>query len=159
LPFGESNEVVVGTVTVGQAFLSNDKRRIYSEFKVEVKEVIKTSGSAYLRVGDSIDIERIGGRIKLPSGKILVRGNMPDSMPEIGGRYVFFLKFDPHTDDYPLVTGYQLNGTQVYRLDDMNYEDSNWRDLNHALRPETESEDQFLQHVRNEASTANKGGN
>jgi len=42
LPFDNSDAVVVGTVRAGQAYLSNDKRRLYSEFKVELHDVIKS---------------------------------------------------------------------------------------------------------------------
>jgi hypothetical protein len=63
----------VGTVGAGQAYLSNDKRRLYSEFKVELQDVLKSPTGPYLMAGDSIDVQREEGKVKLPSGKVLVR--------------------------------------------------------------------------------------
>jgi hypothetical protein len=101
--------------------LSNDKRSIYSEFKVKVLEVVKATGAMSLRADDSIEIQRKGGAIRLRSGKVLVRGALADSMPQIGKRYLLFLKYNQDTDDFAIVTGYQLDGNDVYRLDDLSY--------------------------------------
>ena len=73
MPFDTSDAVVVGTVTVGQSYLSNDRRDIYSEFKVKLGEIIQNSNTVYLRANDSIDIQRKDGAIRLPSGKVLTR--------------------------------------------------------------------------------------
>jgi len=69
LPFDNSDAVVVGTVRAGQAYLSNDKRRLYSEFKVELQDVIKSPTGPYLMAGDSIDVQREGGKVGLPLEK------------------------------------------------------------------------------------------
>jgi hypothetical protein len=125
MPFDISDAVVVGKITAGQAYLSNDKRNIYSEFRFSVDEVIKTPTAPYLRVGESIDIERSGGVVKLPSGKVILRGAVADSMPLIGKCYLLFLRYNPNTEDYHLQTGYQIEGGHIYRLDDQNYAESN----------------------------------
>ena len=125
MPFEGSDAVVVGTVTSGQAYLSNDKRSIYSEFKLKVQEIVKTPGAMSLRAGDSIDIQRKGGAIRLRSGKVLARGALADSMPQTGKRYLLFLKYDQDANDFGIVTGYQLDGNEVYRLDDLSYGESN----------------------------------
>jgi hypothetical protein len=41
LPFNRSDTVVTGTVTAGQAYLTNDKRAIYSELGVTLNDRIK----------------------------------------------------------------------------------------------------------------------
>jgi hypothetical protein len=41
MPFDTRDVVVVGTVTAGQSYLSNDRRDIYSEFKVKLGEIIQ----------------------------------------------------------------------------------------------------------------------
>jgi hypothetical protein len=73
MPFDGSEAVVAGTVTAGQAHLSNDKRNIDSESKLKIQGIVKAPNGSYLRVSDSIDIHRKGGAIRLPSGKVLVR--------------------------------------------------------------------------------------
>jgi len=41
-------------------------------------------------------------------------------MPVVGGQYLFFLKYDPSTEDYHVETGYQLQNGQAYHLDSDN---------------------------------------
>src|SRR4029077_12076641 len=110
--------VVVGTVRDGQTHLSNDKRDIYTEFNITVQEVVKTPSVPYLRAGDTLAVERNGGAIRLPSGKVLIRAARDYSMPLTGKRYLLFLKYNGNTEDYHLLTGYQLESSHVYRLDD-----------------------------------------
>jgi hypothetical protein len=148
MPFDASDAVVVGTVTAGQSYLSNDRRDIYSEFKVKLGEIIQNSDAVYLRANDSIDIQRKGGAIRLPSGKVLTRAVLADSKPQLGSRYLLFLKYDENTQDYAVLNGYQLAGSEVYRLDDLSWEDSRYPELVHRLRSEGVSEDQFLVDVK-----------
>lgn len=145
-PFEYSDTVVVGTVNTGQSYLSDDRHDIYSEFRVTLEEVIKTPTAPFLRIDDSIDVQRHGGIIKLPSGKLLTRGFLIDSMPVIGGRYLFFLKHTEQTEDYLIETGYQLVGNTVYRLDDLSYQQSDT--LTPLLLREETSVDEFLATVR-----------
>jgi hypothetical protein len=146
-----------GTITAGQAYLSNDKQNIYSEFKLKIQETVKAPNDRYVRAGDSIDAQRKGGAIRLPSGKVLVRGNWADSMPQVGKRYLLFLKYDPNTEDYGVLTGYQLEGEEVYRLDDLSYDESNHEKVIHPLRKEGVSEDQFLERAKSMLSQKNRG--
>ena len=147
MPFDASDAVVVGTVSAGQSYLSNDRRNIYSEFKLKLQEIIKTSNAPYLWVADSIDIERKGGAVRLPSGKVLIRAALADSMPQDGKRYLLFLKFNEDTEDYGVLMGYQLEGGEVYRLDELNFNDSIYEQPVHSLRKEGISEDRFLARV------------
>jgi hypothetical protein len=148
MPFDTSDAVVVGTVTAGQSYLSNDRRDIYSEFNVKLGEIIQNSDAVYLRANDSIDIQRKGGVIRLPSGKVLTRAVVADSMPQIGSRYLLFLKYDQSTQDYAVLNGYQLAGNEVYRLDDLSWNDSRYPELVHPLRSEGVSEYHFLAVVK-----------
>jgi hypothetical protein len=154
MPFQQSDAVVVASMQSGQSFLSGDKRNIYSEYRATVEDVAK-AGIRGVLTGDSIDVEREGGVVKLASGKTLTRGKFADSMPVVGGRYLLFLKYNPDTQDYHIQTGYQLQGGKVYRLDDQNYSESS-HEAQHALRIEAANSDEFLSQVR---SKAKKGGN
>ena len=144
MPFAESDVVVVGTVTAGQSFLSNDRRDIYSEFKLKLEECIKNSANFYVRMADSITIQRKGGAVRLPSGKVLTRGVVADSMPQIGSRYLLFLKYDQSTQDYSVSMAYSLDGNDVYRLDALNPEDAYIPQIAHPLHSEGVSEGEFL---------------
>jgi hypothetical protein len=160
LPFKDSDAVVVGTITSGQAYLSNDKRDIYSEFKLSVQEIIKMPTEPALREGDTVDIERHGGVVKLPTGKILVRSSKDYSMPSIGKRYLLFLKYDASTRDFHLLTAYLFHGGHVYELDDLEHAGQNTSEskLIHELREHPENEQKFLSHVK-AAKPPNEGGN
>ena len=148
MPFAASDAVAIGTVTAGQAYLSNDKRDLYSEFKFSLTEAIKNPQPPYLRTGDAIDIQRKGGAVRLPSGKVLTRGADWESMPRIGTQYLLFLKYDASTEDYSILMGYELAGNEVYRLDELNEKDGHHAEIVHPLRPEGVDEHQFLARVR-----------
>jgi hypothetical protein len=148
MPLEQSDAVVIGKVKSAHAYLSNDKRNVYSEFKTSIQEVIKTPNAPYLRAGDSIDVERSGGAIRLPSGKIVLRGIAANSMPLVGGQYLLFLRYDPSTEDYHLETGYQLDGDHAYRLDDKDYVNGHRSGQQHPLREEDTSASQVLSRVR-----------
>lgn len=139
--------LVIGTITAGQGFLSSDKRNIYSEFKVILQEVVKTTAEP-LTIGQSIDVERQGGTIRLRSGKILRRGVLAESMPEIGKRYVLLLQYVADTDSFILKTGYQLEGQHVYCLDDSRKNVT----ANRSLKEYGTTEGQFIEKVKRSVS-------
>ncbi len=70
IPVSASDVVVVGTISDARAHVSEDKNSVYSEFTVTVKEVVKNGTGSYLGAGDSITLERKGGRVRYPSGHI-----------------------------------------------------------------------------------------
>jgi hypothetical protein len=148
-PFGLSDNVVVGQVTTGQAYLSDDKRDIYSEFNVSVQEA-RTISSAerHIQSGDSVVVQRYGGAIRLPSGKVLFRALQDFSMPLVGKRYLLFLKYDPSTEDFHIVTGYQLDGQHTYNLDIHSRSDQIYTKLIHPLRDQGQNEQQLLDRVK-----------
>jgi hypothetical protein len=149
LPFRESDAVAVGIVTGGQAYLSDDKREIYSEFKFAVREILKVPTAHYIQAGDNIDILRRGGAVRLPSGKVIVRSLRDFSMPLVRKRYLLFLKYNSGTEDFDIVTGYQLEGEHTYKLDTLTHSqaDSN-NELIHPLRDQGENEEQLLNRVK-----------
>jgi hypothetical protein len=160
MPFNQSDGVVVGSIASGQAYLSNDKRDIYSEFKFTVQEALKVPSARYIQAGDSIDVERQGGAIRLPSGKVLIRGFKDFSMPLVGKRYLLFLRYSPSTEDFHIVTGHQLEGQHTYNLDELGntHSERHHETLVHPLRDQGESEEQLLGRAR-AANPPKKGGN
>jgi hypothetical protein len=116
MPADRSDLVVEAKVTDSQAFLSDDKTGVYSEFTVRVSKVWKTTPAATVNKGDTLVTERFGGRVRYPSGKIvryLVDGQ---GSPMKGKKYLFFLA-RAEQGNYKLLTAYELQGNKVFALD------------------------------------------
>lgn len=153
LPFPQSDIVIIGGVTDAKAHLSNDKTGIYSEFSVQVEEVIRNSAQCPVNSGSMIALERFGGAVRFPSGVIQKYQTIGQGMPSAGQRYLFFLK---HIDeaDYKIVTGYQLDGQVVSPLDGAVVEQGNGKypfDVYQGFEVTT-----FLQIIKTQASQKTK---
>lgn len=119
LPFAQSDVVLIGGVVSSKAHLSNDKTGIYSEFGVQVEEVLKDPSNASrtsIHSGDTVYLERFGGAVHFPSGVIQRYETRGQGMPSVGQRYLFFLNRVTEAD-FSIVTGYQLDGELVSPLD------------------------------------------
>lgn len=115
LPLAESTAVILGQIISANAYLSNDKTGVYSVFTVQVYEVIKNSSN--LSLSSSIEVERDGGRVRFPNGRTLIY--VSTNMPQVGLRYVLFLRNPPDQSDFQILTGYELQNGKVYPLDDL----------------------------------------
>lgn len=115
LPAQASDSVLIGEVAEARAFLSNDKSGVYSEFTIRVSEVLKNDSP--VAVGESITAERLGGRVKFRSDKVLPVRVMGQGMPRAGRKYVLFLKRIDEEKHYQLLTAYELKGGRVSALD------------------------------------------
>jgi hypothetical protein len=119
-PVTKSSGVIIGEIVDAQAYLSEDLTKVYSEFVVRVNEVFKNDST--FKVGDLITVERLGGRVRFLSGKIVSSMVSHQDMPRVGGQYVLFLthnfpmggEFNP---DLFVLTGYELRGDRVFPLD------------------------------------------
>lgn len=116
LPADLSDLVVEGRVTSAEAFLSDDKGAVYSEFTVRVNRVLKAAPGLTAAPGDSVIAERLGGRVRYPSGKIVRYRVSGEGSPTQGGEYLFFLKRSAE-GNYAIVTAYGLKGNTVSALD------------------------------------------
>lgn len=151
LPVAESDVIVIGEVTDAQAHLSTDKTNVYSEFVVRIEEALKGGPAEHVAVGESITTERVGGRVRLPSGKILLRGFMGKSMPLAGRRYLLFLKLNEGVRTYSIITGYELRAGRISTLDGNRRfkEGQKYGQLAAYDRYEGASDVEFLKEVRN----------
>jgi len=118
-PFDKSSVVLVGQVSAADAYLSNDKTGVYSVFTVQVNEVLKNSTSIALSNGSIIEVERDGGRVRFPNGRLHLYKIEEEDMPKVGLRYVLFLMNPNGESDLQIVTGYELLEGKVYSLDDL----------------------------------------
>jgi hypothetical protein len=117
LPVGKSSAIVIAEVAFAEAFLSTDQVSIYSEFSLNVREVIHTTSLSTIRVGDSIQALRAGGGVRFPSGKVILQGNDARPLPDAGSTYVFFLNEVDSAGFFEIVTAYQILAGKVYPLD------------------------------------------
>jgi sRNA-binding protein len=143
LPIAESTAVIIAEVKNARAYLSNDKTGVYSVFNVQVDEVIKNSSTSSLTTASLIEVERDGGRVRFPNGRILTY--VSTNMPQAGLRYVLFLKIPQGHSDFQILTGYELRDSKVYPLDD----------LPNSLSYENTEEAIFLNQLRTKAAELN----
>ncbi len=148
LPFARSDVVLIGTVMSSKAHLSNDRTGIYSEFEVQVEEILKDTLKDSAYPGTTVCLERFGGAVRFPSGVIQKYEVTGQGMPSLGERYLFFLKRIDKTD-LSIVTGYQLDGEVVTPLDGAVVEEGNGVYPFDKYQNSTVSS--FLQTVRNAA--------
>jgi len=118
IPVSASDVVVVGTISDARAHVSEDKNSVYSEFTVTVKEVVKNGTGSYLGAGDSITLERKGGRVRYPSGHISWFFVVGQGLPQLKGQYVLFLKTADEERLFDILTGYQILDGRIEPLDD-----------------------------------------
>lgn len=122
LPVDKSSVVLVGEIVDAKAYLSEDKTAVYSEFEVRIRAVLKSNARQVLSAGGLISVERFGGRVRLPSGKLFIAAVDNQDMPRVGGKYLLFLTNDfigaKHSDeDFNILMGYELKGGKVFPLD------------------------------------------
>ncbi len=116
LPTDRSAVVVEGIVADSKAFLSEDKTGIYSEFTLGVSRVLKVAPGFSVNPGDMIVTERFGGRVRYPSGQVILYRLEGQGAPIVGKRYLFFLS-KADQDSYKLLTAYEIQGQKIYALD------------------------------------------
>jgi hypothetical protein len=114
LPVNRSCAVVIGEVLGAQAYLSNDKTGVYSEFNIRVDKVLKNA-SASLATGKDIVVERPGGRVRFPSGHVNQYFTVGQGMPRVGRRYILFLT--GNEQDFQILTGYEIRAGHIFLLD------------------------------------------
>lgn len=117
-PVEMSDLVIEGKITDSNAFLSEDKSGVYSEFTVSVSDVIISKPSISVKKHDVITTDRDGGRVRYPSGRIVRYRISSRGFPIKNGKYLFFLtKDDDDDNDYRIITAYEMRGNKVYALD------------------------------------------
>lgn len=116
LPVAESDVILTADVLNSRAHLSNDKNGVYSEFNIQVDEVLKGIVHASSKVG-AISVSRLGGVVRYPSGQKVRYEVGNQNMPAIQKRYVFFLKGTDDPNAFEILTGYELRSATVLPLD------------------------------------------
>lgn len=116
-----SATIVIGNIANAQSYLSNDKTAIYSEMQLTVTSVLADKSGASVKAGSQISVVRQGGAVRLPSGRLLVRGCPDESLPRIGHQYLMFLQYSKPAQVFPMLNGFELADAHVYLLDTIEY--------------------------------------
>lgn len=117
LPIALSDTIIICDVLNGHAYLSSNRTGLFSEFTISVEEVLKTAATDPVIAGSLISVEREGGRIRYPSGRIRWVRFAHEGMPSIGGRYILFLRRTGQESSQTILTGYELRAGRVFPLD------------------------------------------
>lgn len=159
-PIGRSAIIAIGEVVDAQAYLSDDKTGVYSEFSLRLEEILKNDSPNPSFPGSLVVAERYGGRVRFPSGRVTFFGNREQGLPRQGRRYVFFL--EQADKQYSILTAYELLSGLIYPLDARN---APGRDSANSVGDEYEKTDEArfrsdLQRAINEYSrtVGEKGG-
>lgn len=147
VPAAQSDAVAIGTVTAGEAHLSEDRTGVYSEFTFQVEEVLKDESEQGVNAGSAVIVERRGGAVRFASGKLLRRGSVDETMPVAGGRYVLFLRSYGRGEGLSVVTGYELRDGRVFPLDGVDLPEG-MASVSQFAAYEGVAEAAFLQDVR-----------
>ena len=121
IPSDMSDVVVVGTVERVKAYTTHSRTRVYSEFIVRVNEVLKDGGDKSITVNGGLDVDRLGGRVQFPNGKVGQYCIVGQGMPQVGRQYLLFLKRSGGKGDYSLLTGYEFLDGLIRLLDNPGY--------------------------------------
>jgi hypothetical protein len=116
-PADKSQVVIIGEVLDAQAYLSNDKTGVYSEFKIRMDEILKNESGIPFNLGDSLIAERAGGRVRFPSGHITHSFIRAQGMPAVGQRYALFLTRKDKQINFIIITGYEFREGKIALLD------------------------------------------
>lgn len=146
LPVSQSGIVIVGEVVDAQSYVSEGKDWVYSEFTVRVEEVLKNVSGVTLTPGSSLDVDRDGGRVRFPNGRITLQYMFGQGMPRPGRRYTLFLTFDAQDQGTHILTGYEMRGGRVFPLDNLATPD--------AAQYKGADENSFLNALRAEIANA-----
>jgi hypothetical protein len=118
MPVAQSDAVIVGTVTKAQPYLTESETSMYTEFAINVEEVLKNDGLTSISAGNTVDADREAGAIRLRDGRVIrYETGGVGQLPRMGRRYVLFLKRINDGQDISVLTGYELREGHVLPLD------------------------------------------
>ncbi|HEX6032984.1 MAG TPA: hypothetical protein VFY83_01075, partial [Anaerolineales bacterium] len=121
IPASESDLIVVGQPLSANAFLSKNRQYVHSEFTINIETLLINNDRSpvvpTVNPGDRITASREGGAVRFPSGRVQQYRIYGQGMPQVGRKYVLFLKRNEPNPDYFILTGYELKDNKVLPLD------------------------------------------
>jgi hypothetical protein len=136
-PINDSSLILSGEIVSIRTYLSNDRSGVYTEFTIKPDEVLQDNE----KLGQKeIRADREGGVVIYPIGQRILYQSSTLALPELNGRYLFFLAKKGESPNYEILASYDIGEQQVYRLELVG-ESGN--------KPEETSRSRFLEVVRN----------
>jgi hypothetical protein len=115
IPVKESELIVIGKVLDASAHLSNNKKNVYSEFTVQIDEILRdTTGN--IKKEDSVTVDREGGFVEYINGLRRLHRIGGLLMPQVGGKHILFLRNRDKGPNYEIINGYELKEDGVRNL-------------------------------------------
>lgn len=121
LPIIQSGLIITGEILTSQAYLSNDKSGVYTELTVRVREVLKNTLPSRVNRGDVVTVEREGGIVRYPNGHQRLYQLAGEGMPTVARQYVLFLRAIEQSEDFYVLTGYELSPAGVVPVDERHH--------------------------------------
>ena len=115
IPVKESELIVIGTVLEAAAHLSNNKKTVYSEFTVQIDEILRDTTGNIKKEG-SVTVDREGGFVEYINGMRRFHAVGALGMPRVDGKYILFLKNPEKGPNYEIINGYELKDGGVINL-------------------------------------------
>ena len=115
-PIDDSTLILVGEVIKANAFLSNDKKCVYTEFTIQVDDVLKNSDSNKAEPKKVI-ADREGGVVVYPNGQRVMYQDSSLGLPRLGSQYLFFLKKDDESLNYGIITSYEMDSGSARQVE------------------------------------------
>ncbi len=114
-PIEDSRLILVGEVTAVKAFLSNDRGSVYSEFTIQVNEVLKNADGKPLP--KSLTADRAGGVVVYPTGQRVLYSDSDKELPTPGTQYLLFLAKPDESPNFAILTSYELRGNRIRQME------------------------------------------
>jgi len=114
----DAQAIVIGLVKNKTSMLTEDGRFVFTDYEVQIDELIKDNPGAPIQPGSVLIVTRPGGAVALDGKTFRVTDESFKPM-ELNGRYLLLLRFIPTTGAYQAVNShasFELKNNQVNRL-------------------------------------------
>ncbi|HWE85350.1 MAG TPA: hypothetical protein VG267_10430 [Terracidiphilus sp.] len=118
LPGKQSSHIVIGDISTCISKLSKDKTTVFTECMLSIGRVLKSGEN--IASGSIVTVTREGGSVSVDSKK-MSEGIEGQRLPSAHKEYAFFLVYRPMTDDYKILTFYELTDHGITAADEPRY--------------------------------------
>lgn len=119
LPTGSHDVIVLGTLINRQSYLSAKRTAIYTEYQLDIEQVLKTPAEGLSIEQGRLLMDRDGGVLRMSDGRIIastVHGTGMARPLDVGSRYVLFCRLIHDKRDLILGYAFELRDGKAYAL-------------------------------------------
>jgi hypothetical protein len=156
IPAEQSSVVVIGRIVDAQAHVSRSRVSVYSEFTMVIDSVLKNATGSVIAPGSTITADRPVAGVEFPSGTVAYYGQMGMGAPEVGKTYVLFVTSEDSSQDFKIVTGFELTEGKVYAMDGMRAVPAAGRHVSRFDQYNGTVQAEFLELVRTKIDSTSK---